>query len=300
MRYPRGLILTIILALGAFVALLLLGFRSDHAAVASAPDQASQSSLAGIGLLSHPLQITCTPTTTTTDSLASANNYTATNAVALSNYTGLALTAGPILAPFTPQDDWFRLDNAKVRSTYVIEALPDKTTNYNLGMIVYYSNGLVEVLRNTDPADNHFANITFKPSNFGPYFFRIYQLTPQCTGETYRLIVSITTPTATPQAGEDPYEPNDSQATAYFLPVATSASAVDANFYPPGDEDWFAFYVKTVACIEPPPATCSVWTHFWRCSTGTARDWAATTTAAVDSRVGLNGRPPMTAITTCV
>jgi hypothetical protein len=223
----------------------VLGFRSDDLAVASAGDLAPGYSLAGAELLSHPLQFVCTLATTTTDSLASANNYTYTNAVPLSNYSGLALATGDRGAAVTAQDDWFRLDNAKVGSTYEIQTLPDKTTNYNLGLIVYYSDGLVEVMRNADPADNNFASITFKPANFGPYFFRIYQLTPQCTGETYRLVVSVTTPTATPELGEDPYEPNDSQAAAYFLPVATSASAVDANFYPPGDEDWFAFYVKS-------------------------------------------------------
>ncbi len=53
------------------------------------------------------------------------------------------------------------------------------------------------------------------------------------------------TPTNTPYPGADAYEPNDSLAEAYELPIATSSIASLANFYPPGDEDWYSFYVKT-------------------------------------------------------
>lgn len=244
MKCSRGLILTVMLAFSAFAALILLADRFDRPVVASAPAGAPASSLADAGLFAPSLQIVCTLATTTTDSLASANNNAYTSAAPLSNYTGLALVSGPRGSEQTTEEDWFRLDNARVGSTYDIQALPDRTTNYNLGIIVYDAN-LVEVMRDTDSAGNNFASITFKPSSFGYFFFRVYQLTPQCTGETYRLNVAITTPTVTPQPGEDPYEPNNTQSTAYVLPVATSGSAVNANFYPPGDEDWFAFYVKS-------------------------------------------------------
>ena len=52
-------------------------------------------------------------------------------------------------------------------------------------------------------------------------------------------------PTNTPLPGDDDYEENDSITSPYTLPIATSASATNVNFSPPGDEDWFAFYVKS-------------------------------------------------------
>jgi hypothetical protein len=57
-------------------------------------------------------------------------------------------------------------------------------------------------------------------------------------------LAATPTPSNTPPPGADPYEPNNSRTQAYMLPVATSATAAGANFYPPGDEDWFGFYVK--------------------------------------------------------
>jgi len=62
--------------------------------------------------------------------------------------------------------------------------------------------------------------------------------------DIYRL-ASTPTPTNTPLPGADDYEPNNSRETAYYLPIATSATAVNANFYAAGDEDWYAFYVKS-------------------------------------------------------
>jgi hypothetical protein len=58
-------------------------------------------------------------------------------------------------------------------------------------------------------------------------------------------LASTPTATNTPLPGADDYEPNDSKDTAYYLSIATSATAANANFYPSGDEDWFAFYVKS-------------------------------------------------------
>jgi len=59
---------------------------------------------------------------------------------------------------------------------------------------------------------------------------------------------STNTPTPPTVSGADAYEPNNSFAQAYTLPVATSLKlstyAGVANFYPVGDEDWYAFYCK--------------------------------------------------------
>ena len=45
--------------------------------------------------------------------------------------------------------------------------------------------------------------------------------------------------------GKDDYEDNNDMSSAFKLPIAVSASATDANFYPLPDEDWYAFYVKS-------------------------------------------------------
>jgi hypothetical protein len=174
----------------------------------------------------------------------------------LADYTGLApLTIDGDLGDVrSVEDDWFRLDNAVVSATYGIQAIPDRTTNYNLGIIVYYSDSLIQIIADTDTT-NHSAGVTFVADSPGPYFVRVFQISDQCDGSTYHLNFSITsptlTPTNTPIAGRDPYEPNDSMGWAYAFPVATSASIAGANFVPGDppapdpDEDWFKFYVKS-------------------------------------------------------
>jgi len=184
--------------------------------------------------------IHCTLATTTTDSLEDSDNYTYTTAVPLANYSGLALAAGDEDATVPAEEDWFRRDNAYQGTVYEVEAIPDKTDNYNLGIIVYDAS-LTEITSDTDPADNNRAQVEFEAETDGPYYFRVYQLTPDCTGETYHLSVSVAPP---PPAEEDDYEPNDDRSSAYVFPIAVSVAATDANFYPEPDEDWYAFYVK--------------------------------------------------------
>jgi hypothetical protein len=84
----------------------------------------------------------------------------------------------------------------------------------------------------------------------------VFQISAYCTGGTYSLRMSefdvpywiyiplVLKPMS--PTGTDPYEPNNTMWTAYVFPVATSASALYANFVPScTDQDWFAFYVKT-------------------------------------------------------
>lgn len=52
------------------------------------------------------------------------------------------------------------------------------------------------------------------------------------------------TPTNTPLPGQDVYEPNDDITQPYTMPVAVSAIVSNANFFPSGDEDWYAYYAK--------------------------------------------------------
>jgi hypothetical protein len=131
-----------------------------------------------------------------------------------------------------------------------VRAIPDNTSNYDLGIAVYYGDALIPITTDADTT-NHYAEVTFVADNVNePYYFRVYQISGQCTGRTYHLnydVEYLPTPTPiTPEPGSDPYEPNDSRGTAYTFPVATSASATNANFVPSAtDQDWFSFYVKS-------------------------------------------------------
>jgi hypothetical protein len=58
------------------------------------------------------------------------------------------------------------------------------------------------------------------------------------------LVQGSPTPSNTPPPGVDVYEPNNFITETYDLPIAVSSTAPNANFSPPGDEDWFSFYVK--------------------------------------------------------
>ena len=196
--------------------------------------------------------INCTLATTTTDSLESAGTYNDdyTSAARLANYTDLALAPGDKDELVPPKDDWFRLDNAVIGSTYEVDAIPDKTTNYNLGIIVYDEN-LTPIITDTNTANNY-AEVALVADGQGPYFFKVFQFSQQCSGETYHLDFSVTPPTpipsATPSPWEDGYEQNDSFDQAYLLPVETLVTLEGleglANFYPLGDEDWFRFWTK--------------------------------------------------------
>jgi hypothetical protein len=236
------IVLLTVVASSVFLAVVLsiTAGHTDPTFAAPRPDHDARYPL---NLAYQPLYqaIYCTLATTTTDNLEDSDNYTYTNAVALANYNGLALAAGDEDVTVPAEEDWFRRDNANEGSVYEVEAIPDKTSNYNLGIIVYDAS-LTEITRDTDPADNNRAQVELEAENEGPYYFRVYQLTPDCTGETYRLSISVTPPTP---SEEDDYEDNDTRESAYVFPIAVSVAATDANFYPePDEEDWYAFYVK--------------------------------------------------------
>jgi len=193
--------------------------------------------------------IYCTLATTTTDSLPNNNDYT--GAAPLAPYTNLALATGnvptdPIQAP--AGEDWFRLDNAGIGSTYEVKAVPDRTNNYNLGIIVYDGETPdTPIITDTNTAD-YSAEVTLVADGYGPYLFKVFQVSDQCTGKTYHLDFSVTTPTPTTDPWDE-YEPNDRFDEVHNLPVAASATLEDLNFYPYSgragpDEDWFAVYVK--------------------------------------------------------
>jgi hypothetical protein len=86
--------------------------------------------------------------------------------------------------------------------------------------------------------DSHYIQIETLNPNTTTFQIANYQL-------NIDEFAATPTSTNTPSPGADDYESNNDKGSAYKLPIATSASATDANFYPYPDEDWYAFYVKS-------------------------------------------------------
>jgi hypothetical protein len=208
-------------------------------------------------------QITCTLSITTTDALPGINSF-ATAAI-LADYTGLALVTGNIGDNVTPHEDYFRLDNATPGWTYRVTASPRTFGNYNLGMIAYDSS-LTPILTDTNPFDGNTAYIILVAPDVGPYYFKVFQYSDQCSGGTYELDATALQPTPTPGPpatqtptntpppeptatripGADRFEPNydfDHAAT-----IATDVTYSNLNFVPwhswTEDNDFYKIWVK--------------------------------------------------------
>jgi len=256
--------LLLLTAAASIALLLVVAFAlfkpSDPALAAPRPDRDPFELLLGQDF--SPLQqvgeISCTLTTTTTDSLDNINacfpgdnlNACANRAVTLADTNNLALVAdGEPDDELPVHTDWFRLDNAQIGSDYVVEALPDRTNNYNLGITVYDSD-LNVILSDMNAQDNNRAQLTLEPENQGPYFFEVSQISASCLGGTNDLEVAFTAPTATPTATEPPaadedeYEPNDNFGEAPTLPIQVPI-LLDLTFHSTEDRDYFQFYTKS-------------------------------------------------------
>lgn len=273
----------VLLLLGSILAVMAVaGFISDNGGV-TVPLPASEASGSvgkpflslrqslvaigpGLGLAQAQTPISCTLETTSTATTDSNwNNNSFGTAIQVSNYTELSLVPQGVpagdLAPVTA--DFFRLDNAVIGARYTIQAKPDRTLNYNLGLIVY-DRDRQEILRDTDTS-TYFASVTLIPDDFGPYYFEIFQVSAQCTGDTYSLIYNFNAPTSTPTAtptgtpgptatpapqatwrtGFDQYEPN------FGFNIATTIApglSYEMNFVPWGgadiDNDFLKIRVK--------------------------------------------------------
>ncbi len=197
--------------------------------------------------------ITCTLAVTTTDVLPGINSFS--TAAILADYTGLALVQGNRGDAVNPEEDYFRLDNAVVGWTYEVYAIPDGLGNYNLGIIVYDA-AYTPILTDTNALDGPSAAVRLVAANPGPYYFRVFQITPVCSGGTYRLDANALSPTPTPVTptsppptgipGVDRFEPNhdfDHAAT-----IATGVTYDNLNFIPWGgateDNDFYKLWVK--------------------------------------------------------
>ena len=199
MKNPRIALLTVSVGLGMFlVVLCIIAGRSASTMAASQSNHVPHASLQELDLPMYQT-IYCTLDITTTD-LLGANNYTYTSAVRLANYTGLALAVGnvptdPITAPAS--DDWFRIDNTTFSERHSIDAIPDQGTNYNLGIVVYDWD-LTPIISDTS-ITNHSASVELVADCCGPYYLKVFQISPHCTGGTYHLDYSVESPTPTPR-----------------------------------------------------------------------------------------------------
>ncbi len=200
------------------------------------------------------------------------NNHTFNDAAALANYTGQSLLASDVTSADGPptttvqrplRDDYYRLDNAQINYRYTVKAVPDRTINYDLGIIVY-NKYYQPIITDSNPFDGNSAVVTLHASDYGPYFFRVFQRSEQCKGSTYSLLLSATAPTATPTpkptttprpetptpaptwvSGFDKYEPNYDFGNATTIAPGVEYSM---NFIPWGgwneDNDFLKVWVK--------------------------------------------------------
>lgn len=205
--------------------------------------------------------IMCTLATTTTTTLPNITTFE--TAAMIANYTGVALAVGNRGQQIAPQKNYFRLDNAVLGWEYRVQAIPDGVGNYNLAMIVYDRDRRA-IITDTNPFDGNSASVVLVATNTGPYYFEVFQYSEQCSGGTYRLVVSSVQPTNTPTpthtpaaptvtgtpaptwiSGFDQYEPNfDFERATTVAPGVT----YNLNFVPWGglgpDNDYFRIWVK--------------------------------------------------------
>lgn len=205
--------------------------------------------------------IVCTLATTTTTTLPNITTFE--TAAMIANYTGLALAVGGRGQQVPPQRNYFRLDNAIPGWEYRVQAIPDGVGNYNLAMVVY-DRDRNPIITDANPFDGNSASVVLIAANIGPYYFEVYQYSEQCSGGTYRLVVSSVSPTLTPTptgtpppatptltpaptwiSGFDQYEPNFDFDTATTIGAGITYSA---NFVPWGglgpDNDYYRLWVK--------------------------------------------------------
>ncbi|MGQ9803373.1 MAG: hypothetical protein ACUVSH_05965 [Anaerolineae bacterium] len=239
--------------LGVVIVWLLLTLQSLRAADSLA-DQPVRADPFRFRPAVHADLITCTLAVTTTDAIPS--NHSFDTAAILADYTGLALVQGVPGEAKNPTEDYFRLDNAVVGWTYEVIAAPDAIGNYNLGIIVYDA-ARTPIITDTDPMDGNSAHITMVAGSTGPFYFKVLQISQQCSGGTYHLDANESRPTPTPTgtatpppptplAGADRFEPNYDFDRA--TTIAADVTYDNLNFIPWGgateDNDFYKIWVK--------------------------------------------------------
>ncbi len=205
---------TIGLMAAGFFLIVAIGLlaSTSRALAAGQPVASSLQSLnrasAGSMSLAPEQAYTCTVNITTTDSIPF--NQRPDSPAPVASYTSLALVPSPTY-PFPPGnqvpalDDWFIIGNATPNFQYTFEAVPDAVGNYNLGMEIYTSTSpSLLYLANVDTGDGNSAKITTAFPGPGPYYIRIFQISSFCSGGTYHINFSYTSPTGTPTRTPSP------------------------------------------------------------------------------------------------
>ncbi len=194
-----------------------------------------------VGTTSYSPYICTLAVTTTADSICPQCGFS--NAAVLASYATLVLAPGNKGQQVQAYDQYFRLDNTVPDALYKIEAVPNSTSNYNLGIIAYDST-LTPILTDTNPVDYR-ADLSFRPTTIGPYYFKISQISNYCTGGSYKLQITYSAPAATATATTSPkkdgYEDNNTYTDAKEVPLGTYSNL---TFYPLPDEDWFKILAK--------------------------------------------------------
>jgi hypothetical protein len=256
----------VIFGVGCFVAVALILWTGMPGAARREPDLAR-----GVGAVALPPYgivhnrvaavsvVTCTDTlSTTADVIGGETGNDLDTAAPLAPYFNLSLVGTVDIHQTKPAfDEYFRLDNTAPGASYRIEAVPDFTTNYNLGIVVYDLHR-VPILTDTNLVDFK-ASVTLVATDPGPYYLRVFQASAQCRGGTYDLNLTYTgptptptaTPTSTPQPGAcpDQYDippgANDTITTAAVLgdpsyTGLTLCNLASCNPYVPNDDqDWY-------------------------------------------------------------
>ncbi|MBN2002843.1 MAG: hypothetical protein JXA21_05760 [Anaerolineae bacterium] len=213
------------------------------------------SNIESVVIPSYPIR--CSVAVTTTDS-APTGNHSIDTAAIVANYIGQSLldVAGPVppttSASIPTRSDFYRLDNALVNYRYTIQALPEYTNNYNLGIIVY-DNSQRPIYTDTDTSTNS-ATISFIPNNAGPYYLEVFQVSAQCTGRTYTLIFkSPVPPTSTPIPSALPVGEHvrflGSEKSSHLEGIVT-ASESRTVLYNADDEAFYPYGVFVIALMD--------------------------------------------------
>ncbi len=251
------------LGLGIAGLALLLVLQTGHSPASQA--ESDHGAVVPLRVQPAPLAspVTCTLAVTTTDPLPGINSFH--TAAILADYTGLALVQGNKGDLVEAEEDYFRLDNATIGWTYEVYAVPDGLGNYNLGIIVYDLH-YTPILTDVNPLDGPSAYVRLVTSTTGPYYFKVFQITPLCSGGTYRLDASASAPTATPTTTPTPTGTPGPTATPTSPPpgtpdrfepnydfdhattIATNVTYDNLNFVPWGgateDNDFYKIWVK--------------------------------------------------------
>jgi hypothetical protein len=180
-------------------------------------------------------EITCTLSTTTTDSLPGGNTFTTSHILA--DYNDLALVSGSLGEQRSPEEDYFVLSNAIPGYRYSVSADPQGVGNYNLGIVVYDA-AYTPILTDSNPLDNDSGSVDLLAVGPGPYYFKVFQISSSCSGGNYDLAADeyshTSTPTGTPAPTGTP-TPTATR-TPTQAPAPTSIPGAD-SFEPNWDFD---------------------------------------------------------------